>query len=758
MASSLCRLVIGKASRLFVGGGLVLLSSCASTYEASPPLVVPSAPLQVESALARAVPAASSRSATDISRLASWLQYQSGLQALENRDWLEAQYYFDLSMNELVAEISDTLGFSDSVYFAEMPVRIVQALEWVYPHLPELGSADESYAMASDMDLLSEIEDPPLDSSELVELESFLDTLNLSRFSVPVALNERVMQEIHFLTKGARNFTEGSLSRKTLFEEMIRAKLRARNMPEDLLYLSFVESGFKVKAYSRAKASGLWQFIPGTGKRYGLDIDFWVDMRRNPELATDAALDYLANLYKEFGDWHLAMAAYNCGEGRIRRLVRDAGGQGVSYWDLKLPRETMHYVPRILAAMIVGHFPEHYGFQVEPQTLMASDTVTIDGVLPLENAAQAAGVGVNTIRDLNLELNRWCTPPNKKSYVLRIPQGTRDQFLEAYAQMDRSKFATWQQYKVRSRDNLGRIARNFGLSVSDIRQANNLKGNRLKVGQVLVIPMPAGAMPSSLTAGDPEETASVARGAKSYTVRRGDNLGGIARKFGVSIQDLKDWNKLPDGRIRAGQKLAVQALRKEDAPARESVTRKSVNNVAASGERYTVRSGDSYYSIASSLGVDQDALMELNGAENSRLQLGQVLKVPVGAVRVAEVSAPRSNNLATDAKTGSYEVRSGDNLYSISRRLGVALSDLQRWNNLGASTDIRPGQKLLVKDSATGKLVPTRERSASYYVVRSGDNLWDIARRHNISIQQIDQWNDLAGKKLIPGMRIKVSP
>jgi membrane-bound lytic murein transglycosylase D len=151
-------------------------------------------------------------------------------------------------------------------------------------------------------------------------------------------------------------------------------------------------------------------------------------------------------------------------------------------------------------------------------------------------------------------------------------------------------------------------------------------------------------------------------------------------------------------------------------------------------------------------------LMELNGADNSRLQLGQILKVPVGAVRVAEASTPKANNLATDAKTGSYEVRNGDNLYSISRRLGVALSDLQRWNNLGASTDIRPGQKLLVKDSATGKLVSTRERSASYYVVRSGDNLWDIARRHNISVQQIDQWNNLAGKKLKPGMRIKVSP
>lgn len=750
------RTAISLSSRVVLGGVFLFALSCSSTQSKATPLASsPGLNFGGISQVSATLPSAMG----DASHRASWLQYQSGLQALENNDWLEAQYYFDLAMDELVSEIGDSLVVTDSVYFRTMPSRILMALEITYPHLSELGSVDSALAMANDMDLLEEIDDTPIDSGELRELVSFLDTLDLSRFSIPVALNERVMQEIHFLTRSARGFTEGSLSRKTAFEEMIRAKLRARNMPEDLMYLSLVESGFKIKAYSKAKASGLWQFIPATGKRYGLDVDFWVDMRRDPELATEAAMDYLSMLYKDFGDWHLAMAAYNCGEGRIRRLVREAGSDSVSYWDLKLPRETMHYVPRILAAMIIGHFPEHYGFKVESQTRMPFDTVTVDECLPLENAAQAVGVGVNTIRDLNLELNRWCTPPNKKNYKLRIPEGTREQFLTAYAEMDRSKFARWQQYKVRSGDNLARVARKFGLRSDDLRQANSLKGNRLKVGQVLVIPMPAGAMPSSQTFTEAAEPSTAGR-SKVYTVRKGDNLGSIARKYGLSIKDLKDWNGLQDSRIRNGQRLALQ----EPSIKEEIVTRKKTKSgVESSGETYTVRSGDSYYSISNAMGIDQEALMELNDADDSKLQLGRVLKLPNGAVKVAEANVRKQENLATDAKAASYEVRDGDNLYSISRRLGVSLSDLQKWNNLGASTDIHPGQKLLLKDGGNGKssaakATGSKNRAPAFYVVRNGDNLWDIARRHSVSVQQISDWNNLGKKKLQPGMRIQVGP
>lgn len=754
-------------SRLLLGASSLLLLSTVSCSTARNNAEVTASVLESGShgaSLPAQVPVPDAISPSDLQHSASWNQYQSGLQALENSDWLEAQYYFDLALDELVAEVSDSTRSLGPDYYTSMSLNILHGLESVYPHLAELGSVDSTMAMATDLDAIEQLDtDENLDMAEIQEIESFLDTLDLSRFSLPVTLNDRVMKEIHFLTKGVRKFTEGSLSRQTMYQDMIKNKLRERGMPEDLLYLSFVESGFKISAYSRAKAAGLWQFIPGTGRHFGLPIDSWVDMRRHPERSTDAALDYLSALYKEFGDWQLAMAAYNCGEGRIRRLLRDKPDSvSVSYWDLPLPRETMHYVPRILAAMIIGHFPEHYGFNVEVQSTIPFDTVTVEGVLPLENAAQAAGVGVNTIRDLNMELSRWSTPPNAKTYTLRIPEGTRDQFLEAYSKMDRSKFAVYQQYKVRSRDNLGSIARRFGLSVADIRQSNGLKKkSRLKVGQILILPIPAGAVSSTSLAGqNNDDEAPVVASSKTYTVRRGDNLGAIARRFGLSVAELKAWNGLSDSRIRKGQRLNLRSPQRRGSSAQAAESRTVKSDVVASGESYTVKQGDTFYSIANAQGVDMAALMDLNGANDGKLKLGQQLKLPAGNVRVAEAAVSRPTNLATDAKAGSYEVRSGDNLYSIARRLGVSLDDLKRWNNLGTTTDLRPGQKLVVKDSVANKSAASgaKSRTSASYVVRNGDNLWDIARRHNVSVQQLTDWNNLREKKLQPGMRLKVGP
>ena len=234
---------------------------------------------------------------------------------------------------------------------------------------------------------------------------------------------------------------------------------------------ALVESGYKIKAYSRAKAAGLWQFIPATGKRYGLYQDFWIDMRRNPELSTIAAMRYLRRLYEEFGDWLMAMAAYNCGEGCVRRRIREVkedslwdSTQTVTYWDLKLPKETMHYVPRILAAMTIGHYPEHYGMNVEKRELPPFDTVTVVEFMPLDDVAKAAGVDTKTIQELNLELNRWCTPPKEIGYVVRIPEGTRDSFLVAYEKMDKKSWSRWQYHKVKSGENLGKISRQYRFS------------------------------------------------------------------------------------------------------------------------------------------------------------------------------------------------------------------------------------------------------------------------------------------------------
>ncbi len=579
----------------------------------------------------------------------SWQQYQFALQAMEDEDWLVARHHLDLALKKLVEENYDS-AYSpfarpeDSLYRRDMPKRIIAALDEVYPGILEMGEDASAYVRYEFEDAgLENLDEPPLDSAERVEIESFLDTLNRAEFTLPIEFNDRVMQEILYLTTRAHDFTEASLSRKTAFDEMIYAKIDSMEMPRDLIYLALVESGYKIKAYSRAKAAGLWQFVPATGKRYGLYQDFWMDMRRNPELSTTAALRYLQRLKNEFGDWLMAMAAYNCGEGCVRRRIRELKAdtlwdstKTVTYWDLRLPKETMHYVPRILAAMTIGHYPEHYGMTVEKRERTPFDTVTVVEFMPLDQVAQAAGVDTKTIQDLNLELNRWCTPPKESGYVLRIPEGSRDSFLVAYEKMDKKSFSRWQHHKVRTGDNLGKISRMYGVSVKDIQSANHLKNTRIRQGQTLLIPLPSSAHASSAkrTAAGKSQTTRKAgeRSVRKYKVRAGDNLGAIGRKFGVSVTSLKKWNGLDDSNIKAGDFLYVES------PGSESSTSASKNPPVARSSStenpdsesfvsHTVVSGESLWDISRKYGVSIEDIVKWNGKNSTKVKAGEVLKV-----------------------------------------------------------------------------------------------------------------------------------
>ena len=350
----------------------------------------------------------------------SWTYYQYALQAMDNQEWLLARHYLDESLRQLIAEKHDTLyqnvdAREDSAYRARMPLRIVDALDEVYPNIAEIGVDAEVFEQNEvSIEGVDALDESEADSASLQVIENFLDTVDVAQFTLPVVFNDRVMQEIFYMSGGARSFTEGSLSRKTAYDSLVYSKLDEMGMPRDLIYLALVESGFKLKAYSRAKASGMWQFIPETGKRYGLSVDYWVDMRRNPEMATTAALKYLRRLHDEFNDWLLAMAAYNCGEGRVRRLVREKMAdstwdttQAVTYWDLELPKETMRYVPRILAAMVIGHYPDHYDMKIVRHYRPDFDTVTVFDSFPLEEVAKVLKVSEDTLRSLNMELVKW---------------------------------------------------------------------------------------------------------------------------------------------------------------------------------------------------------------------------------------------------------------------------------------------------------------------------------------------------------------
>lgn len=737
----------------------LVVSGCAGKPQSSSPAVEP---ISVESEqLSFSERALKEKVSDSLAIRPSWTYYQYALQAMDNQEWLLARHYLDESLRQLVSEKFDSTyrnvsAAEDSVYRSRMPLRIVRALDEVYPNVADLGENAENYIRNEvSIEGVDALDESAADSAALMVIESFLDTLDVSQFTLPVRFNERVLQEIYYMTNAARSFTSGSLNRKTAYDSLIYAQLDAAQMPRDLIYLALVESGFKVKAYSRAKASGMWQFIPETGKRYGLEVDYWVDMRRNPELATKAALKYLNRLHSEFGDWLLAMAAYNCGEGRVRRLVREMQEDStrdttlpITYWDLELPKETMRYVPRILAAMVIGHYPEQYEMTVEKTYQPDFDTVTVFDSFPLEEVAKLLKVSEDTLRSLNMELVKWCTPPNKESYVLRLPVGTRSAFVDGYDKMEKNSFSSWHHHKVRKGESLGVIARQYGIKVSELQQANDMKSTRIRAGQSLLIPIKVTPKLKSKVAKKPEKV-------RTYVAKQGDNLASIARLFGVSQESLRAWNSMDAvAFVNVGDTLLVS---KPEVKPSVAVDRPKL----AKGQKYVAREGDTYAAIASAYDVPVVLLLQANQGFSKRLMVGDSVVIPE-FVRNSSKTVPRSaskseknradskpaHSSKDDEKSSIYVVQAGDNLSSIARKYGTTVAKLQSLNNMGSSTNLNIGQKIKVQGAAAEEFLT--------HTVKKGEGLWDISRQYKVTIEEIVKWNGLKDTKLKVGDRLKI--
>ena len=313
-------------------------------------------------------------------------------------------------------------------------------------------------------------------------------------WDLPNLDHERVDYWVERFSTSQRDEMERYLARSGRYVPMISQKLAERGMPQDLIYLSMIESGFNPTAYSPAHASGLWQFIEETGKRYGLQVDRSIDERNDPAKATDAALDYLSYLHERFGSWYLAAAGYNTGENRVARIMREETGSErgneESYyriWD-RLPRETRDYVPLMVAAARIAKDPARYGFaHVELEAPYVYEEVPVDGGTPLAAVGEAVGLDAKEMRQFNPHLKGARTPAGRRTMV-RIPQGTRTAFLVNWPEVrERQTFATT-DYKVRSGDSLLAIAREFGVKAQEIREENGIRGDRIRTGETLRIP------------------------------------------------------------------------------------------------------------------------------------------------------------------------------------------------------------------------------------------------------------------------------
>ncbi len=590
----------------------VLLASCAVSK--SPPVAFQSSqPLKTTTP----IPAVKTVSVFDTGFLASEFasdaaEYiQLGRESVRDSEWFDAAEYFDSAMVHLAdMEANDSLNpalrLQASAYQDSVREWLVQSVSQA-DHLGEAGDLSEL--------LNREIEEVP--DSEVKDLDADLKGLPKHDFDLPLPspLPQPVLQALRVFTGPGRGYFTRWLQRRSRYDSLITGKLAERNLPKDLIYLAMVESGFSSKAWSHKSASGLWQFISGTGRRYGLKDDWWEDPRRDPARATDAALDYLEDLYAEFSDWNLAMAAYNCGEGRIERVRARFPQQ--KYWDMRLPEETRLYVPKILAAMIIGHNPGFFGFHPEEaaELPIRYDTVTVRNCLSLKSIAKIVGISEDSLKDLNPGLRRWCTPPGRKEFTLNLPEGNRDAFYMNYDRIDTVKVAAWKRHVVKRRETLARIASRYGVSVASIQEANNLSGLKVHKGQTLLIP--------TMTATRVEKSSSLVAVSR-YKVRKGESLYDVARRFQVSVYALREANNLDRASLlRAGKVLRIPAKPAGVEPDDDSALRP----IPASTKRkiHVVRKGETLYSISHKLGVKKEDLQRWNGLRNTELTAGKKL-------------------------------------------------------------------------------------------------------------------------------------
>ena len=375
---------------------------------------------------------------------------------------------------------------------------------------------------------------------------------------IPLVRNKQVDQFITYFTKpkGRKQFAIW-LKRYEEYKNLILPILKEHEMPEELMVLAMIESGLNPKAYSRANASGMWQFIYSTGKNYGLKRDWYIDERRDIIKATHAACEYLKDLNEQFDNWYLALAAYNCGARRVSRASRLH--QTYDFWQMhSLPRESRNYIPYYLAAAIIAKSPENYGFEVPKVKPFEYEEVVLENSADLAVLARVAGIKVKILRNYNPELRQSATPTDSP-YLLKLPKGKKEQFLARWNSIPESeRFAPqFVVHRVRYGESLWTISKKYGASIHDIAAVNKLRNrHKIKVGNKLKIPMKGAAL---RTWGTKDNGGPAGHYKVTYKVKRGDTLGQIAEDYKTSASKIRRWNRLKYGSslIYPGQKLKI---------------------------------------------------------------------------------------------------------------------------------------------------------------------------------------------------------
>jgi peptidoglycan lytic transglycosylase D len=491
---------------------------------------------------------------------------------------------------------------------------------------PELSTSNKP-----EIDVTDELENQVAKQHEYSDVWMLLkDGLELDRH-----IDKRSVKDKTAWFKRNQEYIDRVASRAEPYLFHIITKLKERDMPLDIALLPIVESAYQPFAYSPARASGIWQFIPGTGKRYGLKQNWWYDGRRDIVAATDAALDYLEALHKQFnGNWFHALAAYNSGEGNVARAIRrnKKKGKKTDFWSLRLPRETRNYVPSLLAiAEVLKHSDKH---NINFNTIANKpyfENIDIGSQIDLATVSKLSGLSIDEVYTLNPGFNRWATDP-KGPHRLLIPVDKAEDFKNKLAALPKSERIKWQQHKIRKGETLGQIASRYQTSVSALKQINRLKRSMIREGRSLLIPTAKESKKYYSLSADARKF----KGLKTtgdgkryiYSVKRGDNLWDIGRHYGISVSQLTRWNGISKRRLlKPGQKLTVW-VKDDENKKKASLIKTAAKKPTINGNAYTVRHGDSLWLIARKFDVHVKDLLKWNNLKKGKhLQPGQSLIV-----------------------------------------------------------------------------------------------------------------------------------
>jgi membrane-bound lytic murein transglycosylase D len=559
-------------------------------------------------------------------------EYQSGQDNYRAGHLEAAKQNFDSAFNQLLGSGFDLRSSSDDRLERELD-RILDGINSL--ELAALQQGDGFAEQKSEPAPIDEANDlnPPVDENVKAKAEA---EIKFTRSDLPLVMTDQVAGFINYFSTRGRGTLERALARSGRYEDMIRRTLREEGVPQELIYLAQAESGFHALAVSRAGARGMWQFMGSRAQGYGLERSWWVDDRQDPEKATRAAAHHLKDLYNEFGDWYLAMAAYNSGPGTVQSAVKRTGY--ADFWELYrrnvLPKETRNYVPIIVAVTIMAKNPTQYGLDsVVKEKPVPYDTVKIGYPIDLRLAAECVDATTSDLLDLNPSLLRLTTPrvtEKDREFELHLPAGTAHKFQTAVASIPADKRVWWRYHKVQDGETLAAIARTYHTTPRAIAEANDLNDG-LNNGAVapetrLIIPIAAGKY---------SDTSAYAHAITRYKIRKGDTVESVAENFGVSAKMIRGWNHLKGSSLAGRKVLYLHLPFTRGAGETQVATKRSsgsrhhagTQTAASSGVvHHKVKPGETLYSIATSYNTTVTALKHDN-RDVATLRPGMILVV-----------------------------------------------------------------------------------------------------------------------------------